>query len=316
MQKLAIGIDLGGTQLRVALVDQAGSIVARAAERTDSEGGPSAVFAQIDALLDKISTGIGRSRYIGVGVSSPGPLDTTTGVVLDIPTLPGWNNIPLKDMLAKKLRLPTVVENDGISAAIGEWRFGAGKGLQNIAYLTISTGIGGGVIADGRVVRGRRGFAGHLGHIIIDYHSDAVCSCGAKGCFEALGAGSALTRRARVIASTPAGATLRSIAAGDLVDAGHVSAAARGGDPAALALLDEEAAILGIGFTGILHAFSPDIVVVGGGVSNSFDLMELRISATVRRNAMKDFRDVPIRPAQLGENAGLIGAASLIFEPC
>ncbi len=316
MTELAIGIDLGGTQLRVAVIDRGSNVISRAAIQTDIVNGPNGVWAQIHALFDRVTADVALKDIMGVGVSSPGPLDTEAGIVLDIPTLPGWTDVPLRQIVSDRLGLPCIVENDGVAAAIGEWRFGAGAGLSHLAYLTISTGIGGGIISDGRVVRGRRGFAGHLGHMIIDHRSEAQCSCGAYGCFEALGAGSALSRRARVLAERPEGAAILAAAGLGPVDASHITIAARRGDATALAMLADEGRVLGIGFTSILHALSPEMIVVGGGVAQSFDLLEPTIAETIAARAMPVFRKTPVRRASLSENSGLIGAASLVFDPC
>ena len=144
---LAVGIDLGGTQVRAALVGSDGSVRARAAARTDVVGGPDAVILQMQDLFSQVTDGVDSASLAGVGVSAPGPLDGEAGVILGIPTLPGWVDIPIVARLRAVLQLPVNLENDGVAAAIGEWRFGAGRGLRDFVYVTISTGIGGGVIA-------------------------------------------------------------------------------------------------------------------------------------------------------------------------
>lgn len=310
-EPVAIGIDLGGTQVRAALV-QGGRVLARASEATDVTGGPEGVLQQFARLMEQVVPH-GSSRIISaVGVASPGPLDTETGTILDIPTLPGWNDFPLRDTLSQRMELPVVLENDGIAAAIGEWRYGAGQGLRHLVYVTVSTGIGGGVIIDGRVLRGRRGMAGHVGHMAVA-PDGPVCSCGGKGCFEALAAGSALGRVARAVVTSCPDSRLAEQPLHTL-SAQHVVAAARQGDALALRLLDDEARYLGLGFTSLIHLYSPQAVVMGGGVSQAFDLMSASIHAGIRQRAMAAFRDVPVLRAGLGENSGLIGAASLALH--
>jgi glucokinase len=198
--KLAIGIDLGGTQIRAALIDQSGTILKRVAQLTRADAGPDVVIGQMVALGALAADGVSRDALAGVGVSSPGPLDTREGVALAIPTLAGFVDFPLRAALARALSLPVAVENDGIAAALGEWTFGAAKGLANAVYVTVSTGIGGGVIVDGRVLRGRRGMAGHVGHMSF-VRGGALCVCGNHGCFEAYGSGTAFTRRAVIAAA-------------------------------------------------------------------------------------------------------------------
>jgi glucokinase len=307
---LAVGVDLGGTQVRAALVDHGGTVLTRAAAPTDAVGGPRAVLQQIQQLIAEITRGVELALLAGVGVCAPGPLDSEAGVVLGIPTLPGWVDIPIVDWLSEALRLPVTLENDGVAAAIGEWRFGAGRGLTDFVYVTVSTGIGGGVIADGSVLRGRRRLAAHLGHMTIDPQGE-VCTCGNRGCWEAQASGTALGDFARKLAAqTPGSALSRQGAA---VDARHVVEAARTGDELGLQLVAREAELLGIGIVNLLHLYSPTAVVIGGGLSNGFDLLRPGIEQHIRTRALPPFREVAIVAAQLGQNSGVVGAASLLL---
>lgn len=285
----ALGFDLGGTQVRAALVE-GGQVLRRAALRTDVTGGPEAVMEQFLRLGESVAD---KAAPVAVGIAAPGPLDTVTGVVDHIPTLPGWESFALRDRLAHAFGLPAVVENDGIAAAQGEWRHGAGRGLAHLVYVTVSTGVGGGVVVDGRLLHGRRGMAGHVGHMRVA-EDGPVCSCGRVGCFEALASGTAFGRRA---------------------DGGAEAVArARQGDPAALSLLAEEARLLGRGFANLAHLYAPERIIMGGGVAQAFDLLAPRIRAEFDAEAMPPFRTVEIVPAALGDNAGLIGAADLALQ--
>ena len=305
---LAIGIDLGGTQARVALVS-GGTVIRRTAERTEVAGGPSAVLKQFERMISDVCSRDEVARLSGAGISAPGPVDTESGTVLHIPTLPGWEDFPLRDFLASKLGLPVVLENDGIAAVYGEWKFGAGQGLRHLVFVTVSTGIGGGAVVDGRLLHGRRGMAAHVGHFRMAPEGPK-CSCGATACFEAFAAGTALTRRAREAGRDGKG-YLAQLAAQQEIGAPDVANGARAGDPDCIALIAQEADYLGQGLTGLIHLFSPEKVVMGGGVSNAFDLMSEKIHAVIRRDAMQPFKDVAVVPAQLGDNAGLVGAAEL-----
>ena len=306
MAGVSLGFDLGGTQVRAALVRD-GQIVRRAAMATDVAGGPLAVMAQFGALADLV---VGSEVVQAVGLAAPGPLDTEAGMALRIPTLPGWDGFAVRDRLAGAFGVPAVLENDGIAAAYGEWQHGAGRGLRHLVYVTVSTGIGGGVVVDGHLLHGRRGMAGHIGHMRVA-EAGPVCSCGRVGCFEALAAGRALARRGQAVADGDPAGFLGQIAVGARVDAKHVAEGARLGEAACLALLREEAHCLGRGFASLAHLFSPERIIIGGGVSQVFDLMRDGLLATYRSEAMPAFRDVEIVPAGLGDNAGLIGAASL-----
>ena len=296
---LAIGIDIGGTQLRVALVDGSGAILRRAAVRTEASAGPSAVIAQIAELVAQVTDGVDRSAVLGAGVSCPGPLDTITGTALGVPTLAGWTDIPVVRLIGAALDLPVRLENDGIAAANGEWRFGAGRGLANLVYVTVSTGIGGGIVLDGRLLHGRRGMAGHVGHMIVE-RDGVLCACGNRGCWEAYASGTAFAAAATK-------------AAKPLADAKAVFDAARGGDALALSLVAEEADWLGIGVVSLAHLFSPQKIIIGGGLANGFDLLLPGIARRLAEGAMPAFRDVEVVPAMLGDNPGLVGAAALWF---
>lgn len=309
MQQVAIGIDLGGTQVRAALVDGQGSVLARAEERTDAVGGPARVLKQIQDLAEGLVASTSLAGIVGVGVSTPGPLDTVAGIASDIPTLAGFAGFALKAELQKRFSCPVSLENDGIAAAIGEWQFGAGRGRDNLIYATVSTGIGGGIIADGRVLRGRKGMAGHIGHMTVVPNGEP-CLCGNHGCFEAYGSGTAFTARARRAAAQSRETVLGRDGG---VDSRSVFAAARQGDALAIRLVDEEAEILGRGFCSLIHIFSPEVIVMGGGLSQEFERLRPGIQAHISTWAMPAFRDVAVVRAALGQNSGLVGAAALAF---
>jgi glucokinase len=224
----------------------------------------------------------------GIGIGSPGPLDPFAGVVISPPNLRHWHNVPLRALISQMTGLNAEINNDGNAGALGEFHFGAGCGYQNIVYVSIGTGIGGGIIINGQLLLGRRGLAAEIGHMSIS-ENGPVCVCGNPGCWEALASGSSLTRLA-----------------GGLVSAS---------DEGNRTLLEQEARYLGIGITNLLHLFSPDCVILGGGVSRLFDQLIGTLRATVEQRAMPPFRDVPILPAKLGKNSGLVGAASLILRP-
>jgi glucokinase len=307
---LAIGIDLGGTQVRAALVDGCGNLLTRASELTDKVGGPRAVLGQMQRLVREVSQQAGLSQISVVGVGSPGPLDSQAGVVLNIPTLPGWVDIPLASWLSGWLGKPVTLENDGVAAAVGEWQFGAGRGLSNFVYMTVSTGIGGGVIADGHVLRGRRNLAGHLGHMTV-LPGGPRCDCGNPGCWEALASGPAFAAMARQAVLRNPSSLLA--ATGDLLTARDVFDAAQRGDALACELVDQEARWLGTGIVNLLHLYSPDIVVMGGGVSNGYAMLQPAIRDYIAGHALPPFREVPVVRAALGTDSGLVGAAAMAF---
>jgi glucokinase len=297
MMRKAIALDLGGTQTRAAIVDEAGTVTNRVSLPTPAQEGGDAVVAQLAKAAEQAAEGV--PDIIGAGVSSPGPLDTAKGITLELPTIGGMINYPIRANLEARLKRNVVLENDGIAAAIGEWKHGAGTGLQSIVYVTVSTGIGGGVIVDGHVLRGRMGMAGHVGHQAI-YPDGLRCTCGNAGCWEAYAAGPAFAKRA-------------SQALGKTVQPTDVFTLAREGHAAAQNQVNEEARLLGIGITSLLHLYSPEKVIIGGGLSNALDQLHPGINSYVQANAMLAFRDVPVVKAELGGNSGLVGAASLVF---
>lgn len=308
----AIGLDLGGTQVRAALV-RSGQVLRRVAAPTDVTGGPEAVLSQFRELVASICNADEFEDVAAVGLAAPGPLDTVSGVVEAIPTLPRWEQFPIRDRLRAEFDRPVVVENDAVAAAFGEWQHGAGVGLDHLVYVTVSTGIGGGVVVDGRLIHGRRGMAAHVGHFRI-VPDGPRCSCGTLGCFEATASGTALDTRARARAKDNPTGFLGSRAAEKSADGHDVVEGARAGDPDCVALLNEEADYLGVGFTGLIHMFSPDVLIMGGGVVNAFELLSERIHAVIRRDALAPFKGVPVVPAMLGDNSGLIGSASLALK--
>jgi glucokinase len=304
----ALGFDLGGTQVRAALV-QDGKVVRRATLPTNVSGGAEKVMEQFRQLANEV-TGAMPVEISAVGIAAPGPLDTVAGVVDHIPTLPGWDQFPLRSRLSALFDRPAHVENDGIAAAYGEWKHGAGQGVNNMVFATVSTGIGGGAVVDGSLLHGKRGMAAHIGHLRLAIDGP-LCSCGGTGCFEAFASGTALGIRTRSAAAANPSGWLGQMARTEAVDSRHVAQGAHAGDAECLALLHEEAHLLGLGFTSLAHLFSPDLIVMGGGVSLAFDLLTDEIHATIRREALTPFKTLPVVPAALGDNAGLVGVASL-----
>lgn len=305
-----IAVDIGGTQVRVALFKD-DRLQQRAALPTDVTGGPSGVMDQIDALIEQMVAKDDRKTITGIGLSLAGPIDTESALVTRIPTLPGWDGLPVAQALSERTGFPARVENDGIAATLGEWRYGAGRGVSNIVYLTVSTGIGGGAVVDGRLLHGRKGIAGHLGHMRMAQEGP-TCPCGTVGCFEALASGSALTERA--VSTADKSDHLAGIAQSRAIDARDVFEGARADDSHCLDLVAEEARYLGQGITSVIHIFSPDRVVMGGGLSKAFDQLEPGINEIISRDAMPPFRSVPVVKSALGDDSGLFGAASLVLD--
>jgi glucokinase len=299
-----IGIDLGGTQLRAAAVSTSDEVLTKRSTPTDRNGGAQGVVVQMESLIAAVR----RSDTAAIGIGIPGAFEGQTGTVLDIPALPGWTRIPLAAILSERTGLPVVLENDAKVAALGEWRAGGGKGISNFAYVTVSTGIGGGIIVEDRMIRGFRGLAGEVGHTRISDHS-AICSCGNRGCWEAVASGTALARAAQAATKRAPDSRLAGLVGSEPATGEHVTSAARDRCPVALAVLSEEATWLAAGFVNVQHLYAPERIVMGGGVSKALDLMHAEIVRHMKERLLPG-HDVPeIVPAELGDNAGLVGAA-------
>lgn len=301
-------IDLGGTRVRVALAGADGRILSQASEGTLADEGPAAVLAQMRALARRILDTEGGERDGGpppsaVGVAAPGPLDPRTGIVLDTPNLVGWKDYPIEAAVAEAFGAPAFAHNDANLAALGEARLGAGRGHELVVYLTVSTGVGGGIVRSGRIEAGANGLAGELGHVIVDAGGPR-CNFGHPGCLEALASGTAIARAAR---------EARAAQGGDdhgAMTAREVAIAAREGDPLAAAIMHRAARMLGLAVGGFINVLDPNIVIVGGGVSQSWDLLEAHVDKSAGEVVMAaSRRSVPIVRAALGDDAGLVGAA-------
>lgn len=314
-----IAVDLGGTQLRVAVV-QGSQVLAKVRVLTGESPLPDSIVSRISSGIDQVleEAEIGIEQVAGLGVGVAGPLDGRTGVVFAPPNLSGWNNVPLRAMLQKYYgNLPILLENDANAAALGEYLFGAGQGCSDMVYLTISTGIGGGVICNGQLLQGISGTAAELGHMTID-RDGPRCNCGNIGCLESIASGIAITHRASE--AMKAGTYFENLPAGIQADPAHVDPhavadAAREGLPAACAIIKEAAEALGIGIVNIIHIFNPERIILGGGLLQIGSLLLDPALQIVRERAMKvPYQAVSIVPAQFGDEAGLIGAGALIYQ--
>jgi glucokinase len=313
-------VDLGGTRIRAARCRSDGTIEMRTEQLTQASQGVDAVVDRIEQALRRVwpaSPDMGTSDIVrAVGVVAPGPVDPWTGVVFTAPNLPGFEVIPLRDRLAEILHRPVYLGNDANLAGLAEWRFGAARGHQHVIYLTISTGIGGGVIIDGRLLLGSRGLAAELGHVTADVNSD-TCLCGNVGCIEWLASGTGIVRQAIKRIESGETSQIAGLANGDLlsVNVELIRQAAEHGDRLANSVLDQAFRSLGLTVTSMLHTFNPSIVVIGGGVSNLGDRLFGSIRAVVEQHVMDSRYLCPIVPAQLGGDVGLLGALALALDP-
>lgn len=359
---LVIGVDLGGTQMRVAVMRGA-TLLSRVGLLTGENPAPERVmprvFAAIQEALEKANVSI--ADVAGIGIAAPGPLDSKTGVVFAPPNMPGWDHVPLRDIFSEQYHMPIFVENDANASGLGEYMFGAGRGCHDMVYMTISTGIGGGIISEGRIIEGASGTAGELGHMTIDWHGTR-CNCGNIGCLEYFASGTGIARKANELIHAGEGNELLTFArtmlrhsstvpnpaalpmqgndattiemrwpptedemgpSGTLTQSGEeelqvnartVALAAEAGIPIARAIVQNAAEALGVGLINIIHCFNPEMIILGGGVTQMGPMLMEPALRIVQERAMKVPRErVQIVLAHLGTNTGLVGAGALIY---
>lgn len=310
-----IGVDVGGTKLAVGVADPAGKLLAGGRVPTDPAGG---MQSALDRLVELCKQTISESSVpvLAAGVGSVGPLDQKTGRILNPVNMPSWGIVPLVETLSDSLGIPVYLDNDANAAALGEYRFGAGRGVEDMVYITISTGIGGGAILDGKVYHGASGNAAELGHVSIDFRGEK-CGCGNLGCIEQYASGTAIARRTReaLLAANATAKTSPLIAAAGSID--EVTSltlveGVRRKDPLSTKVWDETIELLGAFMASVIHTFNPRRIVIGGGVANAGDLLFVPLRQETRRRAIPQMMDiVDIVPAQLGENVGVLGAVAV-----
>jgi glucokinase len=308
-----VGIDIGGTNVVAGTVAEDGSeMLGLVSEPTISEQGADAVLGRI-VKLARASIAAARGKEIaGVGIGSPGPLNTTTGVVLLTPNL-GWTNFPLRDRLAQALGLPATLDNDANCAIFGEWWRGAARGAKHVVGLTIGTGIGGGIVLDGEIYRGASDIAGEIGHMTIDLNGRR-CKCGNYGCLEAYASGPAIAARAVEGIEAGTDTSLPKYVNGDLrkITAQLVYEAAHDGDDYAYEVVKDTARFLGVGVANVINIFNPEVVVICGGVTLAGERLFGPLRSEAKRRAFKPAVDVcRIVPGELTGTAGVYGAAAV-----
>jgi glucokinase len=313
-----VGVDLGGTNIKVGAMPEDGSRqIAVRSEPTHSEGGADTVVDRIVALVEATiaetcaQDGATRDQFIGVGIGSPGPLDRERGIVIVTPNL-GWRNFPLRDRVSEAVGLPATLDNDANCATLGEWWIGAARGARNVVGMTIGTGIGGGLILDGRLYHGSSDVAGEIGHITIDSNG-RHCKCGNYGCLEAYASGPAIAERAREELGDGERSLLVDMVDGQLdrITAETVYEASDRGDAIAREVVRDTARFLGAGVANLLNIFNPDVVVVAGGVTRAGDALFEPLRAEVKRRAFKPAVDAcRIVPGELPGTAGIVGAVA------
>lgn len=316
-QAAVLALDVGGTKLAAGVVRADGTVLSYATCPTGVQDGSGAGLDRLFALgREVLARQPDGQRLLGTGIGCGGPLDSVRGLLIAPPHLPGWTDIPVTRLAEDAYAMPAVLDNDGTAGAAGEWRFGAGRGTRHLLYLTISTGIGGGMVVDGRTYRGAAGNGGEPGHVTVRSGGRRCVSCGRAGCLEAYASGTSVAERAReAVASAGLTGEATSLAGLEPLTAADVAAAVRGGDPLAERIWEETTEALGSGLVSLVNLFEPELVVLGGGVTRSADLLLAPVRESVARLAMGPAAEaVRIVAAAGGERAGVLGAAAIAFE--
>ncbi len=310
-------VDLGGSKILSVIAQGDGRRLAEDRRSTSAEEGPSVVLDRIIVSLQTAlaKAGLQQGDLAAVGICSPGPCDIDVGVVRSAPNLPGWQNVPICQYLEERLGIAARLENDATAAAVGEHVYGAGRGCLHLIYITVSTGIGGGLIIDGRPYRGATGVAGELGHMTVDTHGP-LCGCGNRGCLEALASGKAIAARGEELVAQGGSALLARLAQeqGGLT-AETVSRAADQGDIACQGIIRRAGYYLGVGLASYVNIFNPQLIIIGGGLAKVGDLLLGPARAEMEVRAMPEaLKAMQLKLAELGDYAGVMGMVALLRE--
>ncbi len=309
--KLVLATDLGGTNMRTALLNDKGEILAHMRKPTNADMGKDKVIEKLITTLRATASKhkIPLKRIEGIGIGFPGPVDVELGVVLNPPNMKGWVNIPIRDIMEEEFKMPVTIENDANAAALGEHWMGAGKGTKSLVCITLGTGVGGGIVLNDRVWHGATGIAGEIGHTTI-IRNGLKCNCGNRGCLEAYASSTGMVRMMRKALSRKSKWSDVDEEKLDKDGSKYITELAAKGNKIALRVIKEMIQILGIAIVNLIHILNPEVIVISGGVTNMGSKLFEPLRKEVKKRAFeKAIEYLRIVPARLGENAGVIGAA-------
>ena len=316
MDSNVIGVDMGGTKILSAVVNASGNILATAKIPTQAKDDTAIVIDRISDCIKEAfqKSDVDADTIRAIGIGAPGPLDPETGVVIFAPNL-GWKDVPLKTELEERIGIPTFVDNDVNVGTLGEHTYGAGRGVQNLVGIFVGTGIGGGIILNGELFHGASKTAGEIGHIIVR-EGGPKCGCGNRGCLEALASRTAMTKQLRnAIMNKGKKSVIKKLTGGDLeqIRSGTLAKALRSKDKLTLKIFKETTKYLGVGIGSIVNFLNPEMIVLGGGVVEALDEDFIKsIRKASKKYALPDtLKGVQIVRAELGDDAGVLGAAAL-----
>lgn len=313
MASVALAVDLGGTNVRCSVVDSDGKLLFESRESSGADEGPDSVIRRIVRLVHAAAEDQNLPSEVAIGVVAPGPLDPQAGVVHFSPNLAGWDDVPLRDRIEQGTGRRAILANDANAAALGEFYFGSAKEVENMIYIGLGTGLGGGVIAEGKLIDGKRGMGGELGHTVISIHGPR-CTCGSQGCLEAYCSGWAIARDGKALVRSNRGPLIARFAGAGEIDARAVARAAEAGDVDAAAVIEHAGYALGAGFATFINIFNPEMIVIGGGLARIGRRLLDPAQRTMRSYALPDLlTDVALSGSALGTRTGIYGAAALVF---
>lgn len=301
--KYAIGVDIGGTKTAIGIVDQAGKVLVNETIPTDLTIPPREMIGRMVDVINHLikESAVAEADILGIGIGAPGPLDSHAGVITCPPNLPEWRDLPLKDIMAESFSFPIKVENDANAAALAEGWIGEGQDVANYAYVTISTGIGAGIIAEGSLLRGRKGNAGDIGHIVVN-PAYGKCTCGQEGCLEWIASGTAIARIGSELME-------KELSTKEVFDLYHA------GEEKIVPYVDDALKAIGAALVTLINTFDTEKIILGGGVTQVGDLLFDTVGSYVEQFALNpDGRNVEIALSTIGAHNGLIGAAALWLD--
>lgn len=314
MKKYRVGVDVGGTNVKLALVDLNGKIVYSNTTPTRADLGYEHSITNIQNAIEELmkETNTNKDTIEAIGFGFPGQIDYQNGVVRLLPNMPGWVDVPVAKIMQDKFGITTKLDNDVRVATLGELKYGAGKGCENLVCITVGTGIGSGLVFNGKLIRGAKNAAGEIGHIKLTMGDGPICGCGDYGCFEAYASGPAIVAEAKEYIKGGKSSKFKELATEELSPY-IVAQAALQGDAVAKRIYAKMGEIIGLGLTSVINLLNPEKVIIGGGVADAGDILFNPIRETIAKRAMPiQASAVEIVPAQLGNTAGVIGASLLI----
>jgi len=316
-KKYNIGVDIGGTNVKIALVDEKGVIAYSNSVPTRAEMGYEYTIQNIiNTIKESLKESHNNISDIGgIGFGLPGQIDSINGIVRLLPNIPGWVNVHLAEIVQKEFKVPVKLDNDVRVATLGELNFGAGKGCQNLVCLTVGTGVGSGIVVNGQLVRGASMTAGEIGHVIVEKDNGEICGCGSRGCLEAYASGPSVVKMAKDYIAGGKSTKFKEIAAGNEITPFMVYEAAKQGDAVAKQIFNIVGEYLGVALVSVVNLLNPEKIIIGGGVGQAGDFIFNPIKEAIQKRCIPtSAAAVEVLPAQLGESAGVVGASLLVNQ--